>query len=289
MVLHALALATSLCLPACQESAPPAPPAAATPVAVGDAAARALWEAITSAAVAKDTRRATAFVLDFEATRYSGENQTNDASATYSYMEPGYVRMVLKSGRERLRGPDGDWLIDKSGATRLVGRDFKQDIGELEESVAVARTFAHLSDPRGLSMEALRTLPAPPAVLPPKLRELAGGLDWLRLESRDFRAPPRPGQGPAPLDVLELGVERATRTPRIAVLTDPEHPEGALALSLEGTVGVDGYRVPERVTAWRLDLSSVPLRFPDRQTLDLWFTKGTLAPKLTPDDFRPRR
>jgi hypothetical protein len=223
MLPHALVLFATT-FPAAQEA-----PVGAE---VGDAAARALWEAITDAAVGKHARRATAFVLEFEATRYSGENQTNDASATYSYLEPGNVRMVLKSGRERLRGPDGDWLIDKSGAHRLVGRDFKQDIAELDESVAVARTFAHLTDPRGLRMESLRTLAAAPASLPPKLRALAAELDWLRLESRDFRAPPRPGEGSAPVDVLELGVERPTRVPRIAVLTDPQHPEGALVLSL---------------------------------------------------------
>lgn len=279
MLPHALALAAALCFAAPQESAP---------TVVGDAGARALWEAITAAAVGPTTRRATAFVLEFEATRYSGENQTNDASATYSYLEPGHVRMVLKSGRERLRGPDGDWLIDKSGAHRLVGRDFKQDIAELDESVAVARTFAHLTDPRGLRMESLRALEAPPAALPPKLGATAAQLDWLRLESRDFRAPPRPGEGPAPLDVLELGVDRATRAPRVAVLTDPQHPQGVLVLSLEGAVEVDGFRVPERVTAWRLDPARVPPAFPDRQSLDLWFKQGTLAPKLTPEDFRPR-
>ena len=246
-----------------------------------------------TAAAGKNTARATAFVVDFEATRYSGETQSNDVDATYSFLEPGYVRMALVSGRQRLRGPDGDWLIDKAGATRLVGRDFKQDLTELDETVAVARTFAHLTDPRGLRLEALARMAAPPPGLPEKLRAGAAALDWLRLESSDFRGPvaKQAGRapGPAPIDVLELGVERATRVPRIAVLTDPTAIQNAIALGLDGSIEVDGFRVPERITAWKIDAALSPPAFGARQTLDLWFKSGTLAPKLTPEDFLPPR
>ena len=292
MQLLALALTAALAQAAPQDAAPAASPAAARE----EPAARALWDAVVAAAVGDRKQRVTAFVLDFDATRYSGENQSNDVGATYSYLDPGYVRMRLaKTGRERMRGPEGDWLIDKAGAHRLVGRDFKQDIAELDESVAVARTFAHLTDPRGLRLDALRKLDAPPAGLPAKLVEVAGQLDWLRLESRDLRGPQPPGAERRPADVLELGVARDTRVPRIALLTyppDPAHPErapDAMALHLEGSVAVDGFRVPEKVTTWRLDPALRPPAFPERQALDMWFVKGSLAPQLTRDDFVPPR
>lgn len=290
MSLFALACATSLALAVPQVPAVPAPAPVAAP-APEEPAARALWDAIVAAAAGKSAARATAFVLDFDATRYSGENQSNDVSATYSYLEPGYVRTALQSGRQRLRGPEGDWLIDKAGAHRLVGKDFKQDLAELDETVAVARTFAHLTDPRGLRLESLARLAAPPPGLPEKLRPIAAGLDWVRLESRDFRTQRAARAGQAaellPLDVLELGVERTTRVPRVAVLTDPTAPQNAIALGLEGAVEVDGFRVPERVTAWHVDLELSPPAFAARQTLDLWFKSGTLAPKLTQKDFLP--
>jgi hypothetical protein len=290
MTVSALALAAALVL-APQDAGAPAPAAASAAAPAADPAARALWDAIVTAAAGSKTTRATAFVLDFEATRYSGENQSNDVSATYSYLEPGWVRVALVSGRQRLRGPDGDWLIDKAGAYRLVGKDFKQDKTELDETVAVARTFAHLTDPRGLRLESLVRMAAPPPGLPEKLRAGAAALDWLRLESRDFRSPPEARAGQAaelgPIDVLELGVERATRVPRMSVLTDPTAKEKAIALALEGSVEVDGFRVPERVTAWKIDASLPSPAFGARQTLDLWFKSGTLAPKLSPENFLP--
>jgi hypothetical protein len=292
MIATAFTLAATLVL-APQDAVAPAPVAASATAPAVDPAARALWDAVVAAAAGKTTARATAFVFEFEATRYSGENQSNDVDATYSYLEPGWVRVALVSGRQRLRGPDGDWLIDKAGATRLVGRDFKQDFAELNETVAVARTFAHLTDPRGLHLESLARMAAPPQGLPEKLRAGAAALDWLRLESRDFRAPPQERAGkapePGPIDVLELGVERATRVPRMAVLTDPSAHANAIALGLEGSVEVDGFRVPERVTAWKIDVARTPPAFGARQTLDLWFKSGTLAPKLSREDFLPPR
>ena len=277
---------------ALQESAPSTDPVA--PSGREEPAARTLWDAVVAAAVGVRQERVTAFVIDFAATSYSGESQSNDVGATYSYLEPGWVRMKLRSGRERMRGPEGDWLLDKAGAQRLVGRDFKQDKAELDESVAVARTFAHLTDPRGLHLESLASLASPPPGLPPKVRELAGQLDWLRLESRGLRGPPEAGAEKLPPDVLELGVERVTRVPRLAVLTDPQRVENALALAfgLEGArwkdgYVVDGFRVPYSVTAWRIDPTLNPPAFAERQSLDLWFEQGTLAPQLTRADFVP--
>ena len=293
MIATAFTLAAALVL-APQDAVAPAPAAATAAAPAADPAARALWDAIVAAAAGSKTARATAFVLDFEATRYSGESQSNDVDATYSYLEPGCVRVALVSGRQRLRGPDGDWLIDKAGAHRLVGRDFKQDIAELDETVAVARTFAHLTDPRGLRLESLSRMSAPPPGLPEALRTKAAALDWLRLESRDFRSPPvaRAGQAAelGPIDVLELGVDRATRAPRMAVLTDPLAPRGAIALGmLEDPLEVDGFRVPSRVTAWHVDAALIPPAFAARASLDLWLKSGTLRPKLSPEDFLPPR
>lgn len=285
----ALVLAAALAPAAPQAEAP-----AAGPAVREEPAARALWDEVVRAAVGERTQRVTSFRIEFDATSYS-EGQSNDASATYSFLEPGWVRMAMaKTGRERMRGPEGDWLIDKAGPRRLAGRDFKQDIAELDESVSVARTFAHLTDPRGLRMESLRVMPAPPELLPAKVAGLAAELDWLHIESRDLRGPPAAGAPSAAPDVLELGIERDTRVPRVAILTEPARPHLTLALAfgLEGGrwkegYAVDGFRVPYSVTAWRIDAAQEVPMFAEQQALDLWFKDGTLAPKLSSADFVP--
>ena len=263
---------------------------APTPASSG----RALWDGLVAAATGKAEGRVQAFQLDFDATRYSGDKQSNDISARYSYLAPGWVRMLLKSGRERLRGPEGDYLIDKSGVHRLVGRDFKQDIVELDESVTVARTFAHLTDPRGVEIERFERLDQAPQGLPPRTGELAAGLDWVRIWSRDFRGPRASGDAPdqSPPDRIDLGLERATLLPRLAILTYPllpGSPPDALALEFQDYLELDGFRVPGRVTAWRLDLQLRPAGFRERADFDLWLKSGTLRPELSEADFKPAR
>jgi hypothetical protein len=237
-----------------------------------------------------------AFDLLFEGRVYSGENQTNDLDARYLYLEPGHVRMVMKSGRERMRGPKGDYLIDKSGVYPLRGREYAEDQRELDETVAVARLFVGLSDPGRLRLASLEVLPAPPPRLPEAVAKKAAELDWIVLLSPDFR---RHQDGArATLDRVELGLERESHVPVLAVVTHPTDPHSAVLARLKDYQPLDGYRVPYDVTTWRIapdqaatgpaaGISSQRLAFAAKPAIRLWLKEGRLRPRLEPADFEP--
>jgi hypothetical protein len=283
----AFALLAALLLPG---SSPAQEPSAAASPKPADAPktpdAQALWNGLIQAAAGEQQGRITAFELDFDATQYSGEKQSNDVGATYSYMEPNFLRMVLRSGRVRMSSPKGAFLQDKTGVHKLEGRDFAQDLKEVEDSLAVARIFVHLTDPRGVRVESLTALPAAPGGMPAATRKLAAELDWISLVSPDFRGP-RAKEG-APSDRVELGLERGTHLPRLAIVTDPSLLERALILQLGDYTQLDGFRVPGRVTTWRIDPELHPPAFGERAAFDLWLKSGTLRPKLEPAHFEPK-
>ena len=290
---------------------PPAAPVAAPPAATSpegmlvpgelppstEPAARQAWEALLAAAFpAGDPAPVAAFDLQFDARIYSGERQTNDVSGRYRFLAPGYVRTLLKvSGRETLRGPDGDWLVFKNGRTvRLEGRDYELDVDELDRAVEVARSFTAFTDPRTLRIARLERLAAPPSSIPDGLAERAAELTWLLLETPDLApdaaAAPAAEKGQA-LQRIELGLERESSLPSLVVVRSselgPEAVESAQLLDLSSFRPLDGFRVPHRVLTYGPDLSTSPWSFDLRRaSFDLYISGGTLRPALSPADFR---
>jgi len=261
------------------------------------ARARELFGALLAATEPKAEERVRSFDLTFEGRAYSGEKQTNDFDARYLYLAPGYVRMDLASGRQRMRGDEGDFLVDKSGVYKLKGRDYAQDVRELDDTVAVSRLFIGLSDPRKLRIESLAVMPAPPAGLPAgSLAEQAAGLDWLVLHSPDFHV--QNDKGAPTLDRVQLGLTRDTHLPVMATVTHGGDELSAVLARLEDYQTLDGYRVPWKVTTWRVAEGQVatgpagprpsrPLAFDQRPAVKLWLKKGRLGAPLTPKDFLP--
>jgi hypothetical protein len=196
-----------------------------------------------------------------------------------------------------MRGARGDFLVDKSGVYPLKGRDYAEDRRELDETVAVARLFVGLTDPGRLRLASLALLPAPPANLPEPLVKKAAELDWLVLESPDFRV--HADGRTATLDRVELGLERETHVPVLALVTDPADPRSAVLARLENYQPLDGYRVPWKVATWRVadgqaaagpaagDAQRRPLAFEPKPAVRLWLVEGKLRPALEPTDFEP--
>ena len=294
-------LALSSLAPAAQapEAQPPAQPAAAAPApgqipASASAAARGQWEALVKATQGESTGAIRAFQLKFDARVYSGDKQSNDGVTLYKYLEPDFVSMVLPSGRERMRGKKGDFIVDKSGVYDLEGREYKEDKRELAETLRVAKLFASLTDPSRLRLASLDTLSAPPAGLPADQSERAAGLDWIALSSPDFLAR-SPGEKET-LDRVEIGLDRSTHLPVLAIVANPAQPTSAVLALLDKYQPLDGYRVPSEVTTWRVappptgaspEPSNARLPFSSRAAVKLWLKEGTLRAQLQPKDFEP--
>jgi hypothetical protein len=145
--------------------------------------------------------------------------QSNDLDLDFSYLAPRLVRAELESGRTLLRGPTGDFLIDKLEVIELFGRDAQQDIEQLDRMGAIASNFVALTQPvanlRLLEME----LTQAPAELHPKLLARSKSLVWLSVTSPDFFLRLQE-QGDAaeaaPLYRAQLGIDPASRTVRMA-------------------------------------------------------------------------
>jgi hypothetical protein len=246
---------------------------------------------------AGSTAPVVAFDLEFDGRVYGEGRQTNDFSGRYRYLEPGYVHTVLdQSKRVTLRGPDGDWLVFKDGRkVRLEGRDYEVDVEDLDRAIGVAQSFVALTDPRTIRIARLDLMSAPPGSIPEGLRSRAQGLEWLALETPDFRLagdpPARPGVPPV-MHRIELGLDARTRLPSLVVVRQSElgqrGVESAQLLQLDAYRGLDGYQVPHQVITYGPDTSTSPWTFDQRHpTFDLYVKGGTLRPRLDAGFFTP--
>jgi len=256
--------------------------------------ARALWDSVVATALA-GAGEAGIDSFDFQCSGrvLTGGAQTNDFKARIQYLEPGWVRREMATGRAQMRGPEGDFAISSGRVVPLRGREFREDTKELDRTVAVARTFVSLSDPRRIRVEDLALAKAP-ATLPKTLEKRAAELAWLSLRSPDFylaeTARPEDGQ-PQPLYRVHLGIDAATKLPELAVVQRDVlgAVDTAQLIQLGDYAEIDGHRVPKRVRSYAPDPETSPWRFGTRPTSTLWLEQGTLKPKLTPESFVPRK
>jgi hypothetical protein len=235
-------------------------------------AARRWRELVQLLAPAERTAPFSSFDLNFDVTIHSPDGGFHDASARYRYREPGWVRIdVRQTGTTRLRGPRGDFLLREERSTPLVGRDFAEDRRELDEALSVARAFTGLTQPSALRIEGLRLPGAPPSGLPRALGERAAALEWIAGETADLR---RGAGGEQPgVDTVQLGLDRASGLPAVAIVLSREAPGRALLLELSAWVPLDGLRLPSRIRAWHVDPSRRS-RFPEEKSADLYLAEG---------------
>ncbi len=266
------------------------------------ARARELWQALIERNQGPEPIQA--FDLAFFIRHRSQDGrQSNDLEARYRFLRPGFVRVSLPSGREHLRGPRGDFLLDAGEAQPLTTRTHVEDRRQLDEAVATARNFLSLTDPARLRITRLRALDAPPFGLPPELGAALEGLVWLEITSPDFhlvgREVPQTARARAaaaaspPLFRTAIGVG-ADQQVELAVIH--EEQAGALALGpstmlvdLEGHTQIDGYRVPRLLRIHEVDLEQSPWAFRPRAATELFLKPESvgLRPKLAPEQFLP--
>jgi hypothetical protein len=270
---------------------PGAMPADAAPEAV------AMWTAVRNGLGAEPSGApVTAFDLGFEARVWqpNGEGEKTLKNAQLRFLAPDFVDSALESGRRRLRGPRGDWIVDAKGqAQRLQGVELAQDRRELDQIVHVARTFANLVNVRSLRLRKLERIAAAPFQLPASMTERAAGKSWLSLVSPDFAIARHDGTKSERDVRVWLAIDSATHLPSLAVVAEDDRgtlaPESALLLELVNWTVLDGLRAPKSVRTFLPDTSGGTWRFQEKQNLQLWLTKGSLRAKLVPADFEPPR
>ncbi len=274
-----------------QELVPGAMPADAAPQAV------AMWKAVsTKISPAPTGERVTAFDLGFEARVWqpNGEGEKTLKNAQLRFLAPNFVDSSLESGRRRMRGPRGDWIVDSKGqAQRLQGLELAQDRRELDQIVHVARTFANLVNVRSLRLRKLELIAVPPFKLPESVAERAAGKTWLSIVSPDFALARHDGTASERDVRVWIAVDGATSLPMLAVVAEDDRgtlvPESALLLELVNWTVLDGLQAPKSVRTFPPETVNGAWRFQERQNLQLWLSKGTLRAKLAPADFEPPR
>jgi hypothetical protein len=285
---------------------PAATPAAGTTSLEAAPEARALWDTMVAAAFPGGrSERVTSFDFDCWGTVYSRANQSNDFNARIRYLEPGFVRRTMtESGREQMRGPAGDFTVDKNGrATPLQGREYREDKKELDRTVAVARTFVALTDPRHVTLAGIELAAAAPTSIPSAFAQRASELKWLVLRSPDFYLADAAGAtgaagaaGPIgadaatrPLYRVQLGLDPATYLPELVVVQRdaPGLVQSAQLVQLKSYATLDGRRVPFEVRTYDPDLTLSPWKFASRPSSLLGVNEGTLKPGLSAVDFQP--
>lgn len=266
-------------------------PADATPEA------RELWLAMCAATLApgRTRRPVESFRLSFDLRWRPSDQQSNDVHATYSFLAPkGFVRYSLESGREHVRGPEGDWMIDGENKVKLVGREFGEDRRQIDEAVRIARNFVSLTDPSRLRISKLE-LAKPVKGLPQKLVTRASKLTWLRIESPDFhlyRTDGKPQEATTPVRSfqVDLGLDPATKRIEVAKLSELGSPRTApVLIHFSDFRAMDDFMIPHGLLFYELEPRSKPLVFRNLPTSDLVLLKesGTLRAELGAKDFQP--
>ena len=253
--------------------------------------------------------------LDVTHRREGGSNKT---LAGFRYLEDPrgpFLRAFLeRRNLAVLRGPAGDFLVDGEEVQSLAGREAAQDRRQLEEYLSICRNFLSLTRPdqvRLVRLEARELAPPgegdagadvrftgdPELVVRLARAEdarLARTLEWLYVESPDFRLAQSSARAGTEVPRALLGLERASGQVRLAFLA--EGGSGPLVAPRSLCVEVRSYRELEggwRVPQWLLvrpvDLQSALPRFARLEDTELWLKQeSVINPPLTPRDFLPR-
>jgi hypothetical protein len=257
-------------------------------------AARALWERLLAATLAPAPVRS--FDLRFYLVHRREGPGTNTTQARIRFLWPAFVRASLQSGREHVRGPEGDWLIDHEERVRLIGREGAEDKKQIDETISIARNFLALSDPLSLRLAELAALAGPPEGLPPALVGRARELDWLALTSPDFRlyrSAERPAGAPPPLYRALLGIDRIAGQAELAWIAEAGAPgslaSSALLVHLQHHERRSGFLVPMRLAVYEISELGLPRAFREEPSSELTLKQDgvDLRATLAPADFLP--
>ena len=270
--------------------------------------AQAAWERTCksrfSSTEAGAAQRVSAFDLQIDVRQRSADNQTNDSPkpVRYRYLSPGFVRVTTASGREHVRGPQGDFFIDRDRheVHRLdaTSRENAEDLRQINESVGIAQNFIALTDPASLRIASLKLLPGPPASLPAAVKNRFNDapLQWLDVRTPDFHLVASTSQAaaPAPSFVrVSIGADPKSGEVEVALVdvdsSAPTPSSSAVLIELANYAAIDGFRMPQLVKVYRVDEVGSPRAFRPEPTTTLGvLTKSaSLRAQLKPQDFEP--
>lgn len=233
-----------------------------------------------------------AFRLAFAMRHRSPEKkQSNDLNLDFSFLSPGFVRSKLESGRTLLRGPRGDYLIDKEEVIKLLAREGAEDKKQLDQMAAIASNFVSLTHPVSMRLADLKLLDEAPKSLHPRHRGTALRLTWIEVTSPDFFLYTGVQDAPTkvPLYRARLGIDAKTQAVHMAIIERENDPGGAAFVHLASHRERSKLLVPHVIDVYSLDPQTLPPRFkptPDTQ-LSLDPKRGQLRAMLTPEDFLP--
>jgi hypothetical protein len=305
MSLSTVAFVLFVAFPARQDAAPPAPTTAVAPVelkagelpANASEDAKALWQKLVAATrVDPLAAKPTGFDLTFEGEAHQAQRQSNDFPKTRYRFDPsgrGSVRLtMLASGRERLFGKDGAFLLDGKEVVPLTGREHAEDRRQVNQELSIAKNFLALTDPKSLRVAKLEKLPAPPSVLPKPLVAAGAKLEWLAIESPDFRLFQSTSVAPNANWRVELGLDAATHLPKLVSVTEiglaTMQAESAMLVDFRRYQALDGFQVPAELETYGVDPALSPWKYSRFSTLKLGLCAGgTLRPTFKESDFLP--
>lgn len=261
-------------------------------------AARDAWSTVCEKSLAPGAARAPvrAFDLELQVRYRSSNQQSNDFNARFRFLAPSYLRATTANHREQLRGPKGDWLIDPEKHEKIsiaVDRAYAEDRRQLDDSVAIARNFVALTDPRSLRIARLALLERAPTGLPPSAAERASKMRWLEIESPDFhlQRAASTNDAVARLYRVALGIDPASGLVSYALVNEPGSAAGVnastLFIALEKPRALDGFQVPHNMIVYEVDPATKAFRAEPSSDIYLVQGKATLRATLSPDDFLP--
>lgn len=260
------------------------------------AKAKALWKSLTEATLVTGAERqpVTSFRLQFDLRIQPDDRTSNDVHATYSFLaKKNYVRFSLESGRETLRGPDGDFSVTSDGEkVRLAGREYTPDRGQLDDAARIAKNFVALTDPGRLRIARLSTIAKAPSGLPEKVEKRAALLTWIEVISPDFhlsrsKAAKRKSGG---LYRVLLGLDPKTHRIELAELREEGRAQTEpILIHFQNYAPMDGFQIPRHLKFYEPAPASRPRVFRKKPTSDLYLLadRGTLRANLKPADFKP--
>lgn len=288
----------------------PAPPAAALVTGLPDdvtPSAREAWRRVATGARLPDATPPPITAFDIEADVLTRNGvQSNQFTPRYRFLHPGFVRFRISTEREAGKGAGagraGYWLRDGDDVQRLSGRSNAEDRRLVDDMLALSTNFVALTDPGRLRLTRVAELEDPSMPLPTAgLRRLAKKLAWLEIASPDFallREERGSLLGPKPSYVVQLGLDRESWRPALALLSREAsadgRPDAPLLFELGDYRPQDQYYVPHKLLVRRSlpdprapQAGKPPLVFEERPWQEIFVLRANLAPGFTATDFEP--
>jgi len=257
--------------------------------------ARQLWRAIVDATGGATEEALTGFDLRFDIDVRTDSSMNSLGVARYRFWsDTGYIRSEWsKSGRVQLRGPLGDWLIDKDQKTELIGRENVQSRRELSRWAAIARNFLAIATPATMRIVELSEVTDLDVAFPTGvLAERAGKLDWISVRSPDFQLADSGDTEQSPVYRAYLGQNPETGEVELAVLQEDRArrpvAESTVLVEIRAWSSIAKRTIPKHLLVYRTHREGLSWTFDDRPGADLFLKRdGSLNPRFKGKDFLP--